>query len=176
MILVDTNVIVALADRSDTAHQRCRRWLAEQTDELALPITVLAEACYLIDRFGGPIAEAQFLESVGGEPTRQFRPPSFRMPRTTSLKLAWSSFVKIRNSLLHARTTCGCCRRSIGTCSRMSTTGPTTYGPSVSKRAMNHFVLQAVSSSPWITPPPIGADGVVLHSPPSCSLVSTRRR
>lgn len=74
MILVDTNVIVALADRSDTAHERCRRWLEEQTDELAFPITVLAEACYLIGRFGGPIAEAQFLDSVGSEPTRQFRP------------------------------------------------------------------------------------------------------
>jgi uncharacterized protein len=62
VILVDTNVIVALADRSDTAHELCRRWLEEQTDELALPITVLAEACYLIDRFGGPNAEAQFLD------------------------------------------------------------------------------------------------------------------
>lgn len=74
MILVDTNVVVALADRSDTAHELCRRWLEEQTDEVALPITVLAEACYLIDRFGGPIAEAQFLDSVGSEPARQFRP------------------------------------------------------------------------------------------------------
>lgn len=73
MILVDTNVIVALADRSDTAHEVCRRWLKEQTDELALPITVLAEACYLIDRFGGPNAEAQFLDSVGTEPARRFR-------------------------------------------------------------------------------------------------------
>jgi predicted nucleic acid-binding protein len=73
VILVDTNVIVALADRSDTAHELCRRWLEEQTDELALPITVLAEACYLIDRFGGPNAEAQFLDSVGSEPARRFR-------------------------------------------------------------------------------------------------------
>jgi uncharacterized protein len=71
VILVDTNVIVALADRSDTAHELCRRWLEEQTDELALPITVLAEACYLIDRFGGPNAEAQFLDSVGSEPARR---------------------------------------------------------------------------------------------------------
>jgi predicted nucleic acid-binding protein len=74
VILVDTNVIVALADRSDTAHEPCRRWLQEQTDELALPITVLAEACYLIDRFGGPPAEAQFLDSIGSEPARRFLP------------------------------------------------------------------------------------------------------
>jgi uncharacterized protein len=74
VILVDTNVIVALADRSATAHEHCRRWLEEQTDELALPITVLAEACYLIDRFGGPPAEAQFLDSVGSEPARRFLP------------------------------------------------------------------------------------------------------
>jgi predicted nucleic acid-binding protein len=74
VILVDTNVIVALADRSDTAHERCRRWLEKQTDELALPITVLAEASYLNDRFGGPPAEAQFLDSVGSEPARRFLP------------------------------------------------------------------------------------------------------
>ena len=74
MILVDTNVIVALADRSDNAHERCRRWLEEQTNELAFPITVLAEAYYLIDRFGGPLVEAQFLDSVGSEPAHRFRP------------------------------------------------------------------------------------------------------
>ncbi len=68
VILVDTNVIVALADRSDTAYELCRRWLEEQTDELTVAITVLPEACYLIDRFGGPAAEAQFLDSVGSEP------------------------------------------------------------------------------------------------------------
>jgi uncharacterized protein len=73
VILVDTNVIVALADRSDTTHELCRRWLEEQTDELALPLTVLAEACYLINRFDGPNAEAQFLDSVGSEPARRFR-------------------------------------------------------------------------------------------------------
>jgi predicted nucleic acid-binding protein len=80
VILVDTNVIVALADRSDTAHELCRRWLEDRTDELALPITVLAEACYLIDRFGGPIAEAQFLDSVGSEPAHQFRPVDLTDP------------------------------------------------------------------------------------------------
>ncbi|MBX9642301.1 MAG: type II toxin-antitoxin system VapC family toxin, partial [Mycobacteriaceae bacterium] len=74
MILVDTNVIVALADRSDREHDRCLRWLTGATDDLAFPITVLAEACYLIDRFGGPTAEAQFLDSVGGEPAHRFRP------------------------------------------------------------------------------------------------------
>jgi predicted nucleic acid-binding protein len=73
VILVDTNVIVALADRSDTDHERCRRWLQEQTEQLALPMTVLAEACYLIDRFGGPAAEAQFLGSVGTDASRRFR-------------------------------------------------------------------------------------------------------
>jgi predicted nucleic acid-binding protein len=41
VILVDTNVIVALANRSDIEDERCRRWPEEQTDELALPITVL---------------------------------------------------------------------------------------------------------------------------------------
>lgn len=50
--------LVALADRSDTALELCRRWSEEQNDTSALPITVFAKACYLIDRFGGPIAKA----------------------------------------------------------------------------------------------------------------------
>lgn len=41
---------------------------------MALPITVLTEACYLIDRIGGPNAEAQFIDSVGNESAHRFRP------------------------------------------------------------------------------------------------------
>lgn len=34
---------------------------------------MLAEACYLIDRFGGPDAEARFLDAVDDGPSRRFR-------------------------------------------------------------------------------------------------------
>ena len=65
MILVDTNVLYALADRRDKHHERCAGWLKRTSDVLMVPATVLAETCYLIDRTLGPAAEAAFLDSVG---------------------------------------------------------------------------------------------------------------
>jgi predicted nucleic acid-binding protein len=65
VILVDTNVLYALADRSDRHHTRCTDWLKHASDDLVIPATVLAETCYLIDRTLGPKAEAAFLDSVG---------------------------------------------------------------------------------------------------------------
>ena len=65
MILVDTNVLYALADRRDKHHARCAGWLKRTPDVLMVPATVLAETCYLIDRTLGPAAEAAFLDSVG---------------------------------------------------------------------------------------------------------------
>jgi uncharacterized protein len=65
VILVDTNVLYALADRGDKHHARCANWLKRTSDVLMVPVTVLAEACYLIDKTLGPTAEAAFLDSVG---------------------------------------------------------------------------------------------------------------
>jgi hypothetical protein len=73
VIVVDTNVLVALADRRDAHHVRCRDWLAECDDRLIVLPTVLAEACYLIDRFLGAAAEAAFLDSVGMGPAHRFQ-------------------------------------------------------------------------------------------------------
>lgn len=65
MIVVDTSVLYAVTDRSDTHHARCRGWILSSSAALLVPPTVLAEACYLIDRGLGPAAEAAFLEDVG---------------------------------------------------------------------------------------------------------------
>lgn len=75
MIIVDTNVLYALADRRDAAHAKCRSWLEKLGDEVSLlvPATVLAEACYLIDRRLGPAAEAAFLDDVGVGPDYPYR-------------------------------------------------------------------------------------------------------
>lgn len=73
MIVVDTNVLVALADRRDAHHVRCRDWLAGSDDRLIVLPTVLAETCYMIDRFLGPAAEAAFLDSVGFGPGYRFQ-------------------------------------------------------------------------------------------------------
>lgn len=65
MIVVDTSVLVALTDRDDRHHASCRSWLTGTNDRLLIPPTVLAEACYLIDRELGPETEAVFLDDVG---------------------------------------------------------------------------------------------------------------
>lgn len=66
MIIVDTNVIYALGDTSDTEHARCRAWLSRTgTEALLVPSTVVAEVCYLLDRRIGPHAEAAFLDELG---------------------------------------------------------------------------------------------------------------
>ena len=73
MILVDTNVLYALADRRDKHHARCAEWLQRTPDVLTVPATVLAETCYRIDRTLGPTAEAAFLDSVGMGPDYTFQ-------------------------------------------------------------------------------------------------------
>lgn len=65
MIVVDTGVLYALADRRDAHHQACVRWLAAVREPLVVPPPVIAEACYLIGEHLGPEAEAVFLEAFG---------------------------------------------------------------------------------------------------------------
>jgi predicted nucleic acid-binding protein len=75
MILVDTNVIFALADRRDAGHEQCRVWLQEleESETLFIPTTVVTEACYLLDKFLGPEREAEFLDSIGPGEQHDFR-------------------------------------------------------------------------------------------------------
>lgn len=65
MIIVDTGVLYALADRRDAHHEACVRWLAAAPRPLIVPPLVIAEACYLIGRHLGPTAEAAFLDEFG---------------------------------------------------------------------------------------------------------------
>jgi len=65
VIVVDTNVPYALADRRDKHHAECTGWFRGNDEVLLVPPTVVAEACYLIDRYLGSAAEDAFLDSVG---------------------------------------------------------------------------------------------------------------
>ena len=72
MILVDTGVILAVADAGDTDHDACDELLATHPGpELMVPATVIVETSWLIEDRLGPAAEAAFLRSVmSGELTR----------------------------------------------------------------------------------------------------------
>ena len=66
-------MLFALADRRDAHHARCRDWLAGCDEPLIVPPTVLAEACYMIDKYLGAESEAKFLDSVGIGPSYRFQ-------------------------------------------------------------------------------------------------------
>ena len=65
MIVVDTGPLVALLDTDDRHHDRCRAWLATSEAQLVVPVPVLTETCYFIERDSGPTTEADFLSSFG---------------------------------------------------------------------------------------------------------------
>jgi predicted nucleic acid-binding protein len=65
VIVVDTGVLYALADRDDAHHAACLRWLATARGPLIVPPPVIAETCYLIGRTLGPSLEAAFLDAFG---------------------------------------------------------------------------------------------------------------
>jgi predicted nucleic acid-binding protein len=64
VILVDTGPLYAAADRHDAHHAACAELFRNPPDQLALPLTVIVEASFLIERHLGPHAEAAFLESL----------------------------------------------------------------------------------------------------------------
>jgi hypothetical protein len=70
VLLVDTGVLVALADRRDSHHRACVHWLLSAGRPLVVPPMVLAEACYLVQRHLGTDAEAAMIDSIG--PGRRF--------------------------------------------------------------------------------------------------------
>jgi len=64
MLLVDTGVLYALADRDDAWHVRSVQLLRHSRERLLAPVTVLPEVAYLIQsRLGSP-AEQRFIRSV----------------------------------------------------------------------------------------------------------------
>lgn len=87
MIVVDTGVLYALADHSDTHHQACTRWLQAVSDDLVVPSLVITEAAYLIGSRGGPTAEALFLEALapGGVFQIAELDPAIDLPRIAAL-------------------------------------------------------------------------------------------
>jgi uncharacterized protein len=64
VIVVDTGVLFALADRRDAHHASCVQWLVGTRPPLVVPTPVIAETCYLIGRHLGAEAEASFLDAL----------------------------------------------------------------------------------------------------------------
>jgi predicted nucleic acid-binding protein len=63
-VIMDTGIIYALADRHDAWHHRAIVWLASFKGRLVVPVTVVPEACYLLNKHLFPDAEAAFVRSL----------------------------------------------------------------------------------------------------------------
>jgi predicted nucleic acid-binding protein len=63
VLLIDTGIFIAVADRDEPHHSACAD-LLRRTADLAVPATVIPEAAWLIEARLGPGAEARFLELV----------------------------------------------------------------------------------------------------------------
>ena len=64
MLLVDTGVLYALADRKDAWHARVRTYLEAHPDTLLAPVTILPEVAYLLRHRIGVRAERAFAASL----------------------------------------------------------------------------------------------------------------
>ncbi len=64
MLIVDTGVLVATADRNDPDHAACRTLLEDDDGPLVTTGLVVADAAYLIDRQVGPDGEVALYTSI----------------------------------------------------------------------------------------------------------------
>lgn len=63
-VVMDTGIIYALADRRDAWHGRAVAWFGGFKGRLVVPVTVVPEACYLLNTHLFPEAEAAFVRSL----------------------------------------------------------------------------------------------------------------
>ena len=70
MIVVDTGPLYAAADVRDAHHAACVAEFENATEQLVIPVSVLIETSFLIERNLGPQAEAAFLSSLAAPEIR----------------------------------------------------------------------------------------------------------
>jgi predicted nucleic acid-binding protein len=63
-IIVDTGIIYAMTDKSDTWHRKSVDFVTTFDGRLIVPSTLLPEVCYLINKFLGQKAEVIFINSL----------------------------------------------------------------------------------------------------------------
>ncbi|WP_053203553.1 type II toxin-antitoxin system VapC family toxin [Jiangella muralis] len=91
-VLVDTGPLVALADRSDRWHARCLELFGSITGPILVPVPVLVEVCYLIQKGLGTRAEATFLDAVRAGEIELVPFSSADLDRATELVRQYADF------------------------------------------------------------------------------------
>ncbi|GDX83169.1 ribonuclease VapC [Deltaproteobacteria bacterium] len=63
-LVIDTGVLYAAMDRSDSAHVACRALLEASTEALVIPSAILPEVDYFVSRHLGPGAMVSLLRDI----------------------------------------------------------------------------------------------------------------
>lgn len=63
-IIADTSAVFALFDRRDRFHEAVREALERAERPLVVPVAILAEISYMLQRHLGQVAEIDFMEAV----------------------------------------------------------------------------------------------------------------
>lgn len=63
-VVADTGILYALADREDSWHERAAGFLSRFRGRLLVPVSVIPEACYLLNSYLGPASERAFVASL----------------------------------------------------------------------------------------------------------------
>jgi predicted nucleic acid-binding protein len=64
MLIVDTGPLVAYLNRNDPDHDRCAALPESRTDDLLVTPYVVTEACYLVGKYVGAVAEINLIEAL----------------------------------------------------------------------------------------------------------------
>lgn len=62
--ITDTSFWLAITDRADSRHRECVNIAHDLSDRIIIPVTVLPEACYLIEKRMGHLAMRRFVQQV----------------------------------------------------------------------------------------------------------------
>jgi predicted nucleic acid-binding protein len=65
-IIIDTGIVIALADQSDAWHQRSLGFISAYNGKVIVPSTIIPEACYMLNTYLGAPAEIAFIQSLVG--------------------------------------------------------------------------------------------------------------
>lgn len=91
MLLVDTNIWLAAADRRSGQHDECAALLRNHRGELAAPVTVVAEASWLIlDRLG-TAAQSAYLRLITSKQLMPIDPTDTDWQRCAELAEQYAS-------------------------------------------------------------------------------------
>lgn len=92
MLIVDSGPLVALLNQNDPDHSRCARLLESHDGDLLITPYVLVETCYLVQKYIGPHAEINLVESVAMGDFVQVNPDADDLSRIAELMSQYRGF------------------------------------------------------------------------------------